>query len=449
MAIYLRVVRFFVFCVFALGLASTALIAQTDLGALRGHVQDQQGHPISGASVTLRNPATALDRTVQTDSSGDYSFTGIPLTGQYVLSATAPQFKTVEQSNIQLRAATTATVDFVLGISGEKTEVNVYGTTDTLPTDSNQVSTRLSQEKIEDTPVLERKITTLPLLNSSVRLSQTTGDLFLNETLFVINGTGRRQTTYQLDNTTANDMWGRQSAIAGLPFSAVQEFTVYTNATSAEWGWNAGTAVNIVTRSGSNNWHGDFVGMGSPEFSNANIPLTRQTAKQTLAQGSGMLSGPIVKDKTYFMVSGQYTNQNRPAVITSPVDPGTLYNGTFGQTLFLARLDQQLSKNNLLTLRGNFDRFSDTNPQDAVSGVTLPTAARVFTRNTYQAAITDTAVINSNTLNDARFQFLLGDPITQFIPVTPGPQLFVSAITRTANHAWPIWQITSTNTPTP
>ncbi len=426
MAIYLRVVKFFLFCVLALGFAPLPVVAQTDLGALRGHVQDQQGHAISGASVTLRNPATALDRTVQPDSSGNYSFTGIPLTGQYVLSAAAPQFKTVERSNIQLRAATTATVDFSLDISGEKTEVNVYGTTDTLPTDSNQVSTRLSQEKIEDTPVLERKITTLPLLNSSVRLSQTTGDLFLNETLFVINGTGRRQTTYQLDNTTANDMWGRQSAIAGLPFSAVQEFTVYTNATSAEWGWNAGTAVNIVTRSGSNNWHGDFVGMGSPEFSNANIPLTSKAAKETLAQGSGMLSGPIVKDKTYFMVSAQYTNQNRPAVITSPVDPGTLYNGTFGQTLFLARLDQQLSKNNLLTLRGNFDRFSDSNPQDAVSGVALPTAARVFTRNTYQAAITDTAVINSNTLNNARFEFLLGDPITQFIPVTPGPQLFVS-----------------------
>ena len=102
-------------------------------------------------------------------------------------------------------------------------------------------------------------------------------------------------------------MWGRQSMFAGLPFSAVQEFTVYTNASSAEWGWNAGTAVNVVTRSGSNDWHGDFVGMGSPTFSNANIPLAAKSAQETLAQGSGMLSGPIVKDKTYFMVSGQYT----------------------------------------------------------------------------------------------------------------------------------------------
>ncbi len=423
---WLRLLRRTLYALLACCLLPTIAFAQTDLGAVSGHVQDQQSRAISGASVNLRNPATNFDRTVQTNSSGNYSFLGIPLTGQYVLTVNAAQFKAVEQKDIFLRAQGTAVFDFTLTVSGANTQVNVYGTTSTVPVESNQVSTRLSQEKIEDTPVLERKITTLPLLNSSVRPSQTTGDLFLNETLFVINGTGRRQTTYQLDNTTANDMWGRQSAIAGLPFSAVQEFTVYTNASSAEWGWNAGTAVNIVTRSGSNDWHGDFVGMGSPAFSNASIPLAAKPAQETLAQGSGMLSGPIVKDKTYFMVSAQYTNQDRPAVITSPVDPGALYNGTFGQTLFLARLDQQISQNNRLTVRGNFDRFSDTNPQDAVSGATLPTAARVFTRNTYQAAITDTAIINSNMLNDVRFEFLLGSPITQFLPVTPSSQEFVS-----------------------
>ncbi len=421
-----RVVRSLLYLLLVCFLTSTCLLAQTNLGTVQGHIQDPQNNAIGGASVTLRNPSTAFERTVQTDSSGNYSFLGVPLTGSYVLTITAPNFNQAEQKDILLRAGGTAVLDFTLAVSGAKTEVNVYGTTGTVPTESNQVSTRLSQEKIEDTPVFERKITTLPLLNSSVRPSQTTGDLFLNETLFVINGTGRRQTTYELDNTTANDMWGRQSMFAGLPFSAVQEFTVYTNASSAEWGWNAGTAVNVVTRSGSNDWHGDFTGMGSPSFSNASIPLAAKPVQETLAQGSGMLSGPIVKDKTYFMVAGQYTNQDRPAVITSPVDPGAVYNGTFGQTLFLARLDQELSQTNHLSLRANFDRFSDSNPQDAVSGVALPTAARVFTRNTYQAAVADTWAINSNTLNDARFEFLLGDPITQFTPVNLGPQIFVS-----------------------
>jgi hypothetical protein len=419
-------VRLLFFAIFASCLLITSAPAQTDLGTVRGHVQDPQNKAIPGASVTLKNSNSGYSRTVETNAAGDYIFLGIPLTGHYLLTVSAPQFATAEQKEIFLRALGTAVFDFTLTVAPEKTEVDVYGTTSTVQAESNQVSTRLSQQKIQDTPILERKITTLPLLDSNVRPSQTTGDLFLNETLFVINGTGRRQTTYELDGTTANDMWGRQTMFAGLPFSAVQEFTVYTNASSAEWGWNAGTAVNVVTRSGSNDWHGDFVGMGSPAFSNANIPLTTQSAQQTWAQGSGMLSGPIVKDKTYFMVAAQYTNQNRPAVITSPVDPGALYNGTFGQTLFLARLDQQLTQNNWLMVRANFDRFSDSNPQDAVSGNNLPTAGRVFTRNTYQAEVDDDAFINSNTVNDARFEFLLGSPITQFTPVAPQPQAFVS-----------------------
>ncbi len=269
----LRAVVYLFLALSAVAWTSTYLMAQTNLGAVQGHVQDPQNKAIAGASVTLRNPSTAFTQTAQTDSSGYYSFIGVPLTGSYVLTVSAPQFQQAEQKDILLRAGGTAVFDFTLAVSGEKTQVNVYGTTDTVPTDSNQVSTRLSQEKIEDTPVFERKITTLPLLNSSVRPSQTTGDLFLNETLFVINGTGRRQTTYRTRQHHRQRHVGTADDVAGLPFSAVQEFTVYTNASSAEWGWNAGTAVNIVTRSGSNDWHGDFVGMGSPAFSNANIPL--------------------------------------------------------------------------------------------------------------------------------------------------------------------------------
>ena len=144
-------------------------MAQTDLGAVQGHVQDQQNKAIAGATVKLHNPSTAFERTVQTDSSGNYSFIGVPLTGSYVVTVTAPQFQQAEQKDIYLRAGGTAVFDFNLDVSAGKTEVNVYGTTGTVATESNQVSTRLSQEKIEDTPVFERKITTLPLLNSSVR----------------------------------------------------------------------------------------------------------------------------------------------------------------------------------------------------------------------------------------------------------------------------------------
>lgn len=238
------------------------LAAQTDLGAIRVHVQDQSGSSLAGATVTVRNPATSWERTAQTDGSGDYSFVGVPLTGQYTVSVAAAQFKTAQQNDVQLRAGSIATLNFALNVSGEKAVIDVYGTPGSLPTESNQVSTRFDLQKIEDTPVLSNKVSSLPLLNSSVRPAQTTGDLFMNETLYVINGNGRRQTTYQLDDTDADDSWGRQTMFAAVPFPVVQEFTVYTNATSAEWGRNAGTAVNVVTKVGHQRlarrlpWHG-------------------------------------------------------------------------------------------------------------------------------------------------------------------------------------------------
>ena len=412
------------------------LAAQTDLGAIRGRIQDQHGDAIAGATITVRNPATSWQRATQSDASGIYILTGVPLTGQYSVSASAPQFKAVQEDKVQLRAATTATVNFVLDVSGEKAEINVYGTPNSLPTESNQVSMRLDLRKIEDTPILSNKVSSLPLLNSSVRPAQTTGDLFMNETLYVINGNGRRQTTYQLDNTDADDSWGRQTMFAAVPFPVVEEFTVYTNASSAEWGRNAGTAVNLVTKSGTNDWHGDFVGMGRPAGTQANTPLTTHYAVNTMAQGSGTVSGPLVKDKTFLLASVQYSDQNRDAVITSPVMPGSVYTGDFGQWLALARLDQQISENNRLTIRANLDRFSDTNPQDAVSGVTLPTAARVFTRNTYQAALTDAATISPTLLNEFRFQLLVASPITRFIPVVSAPQEFVSGYYTNGESRW-------------
>jgi outer membrane receptor protein involved in Fe transport len=365
---------------------------------------------------------------MQTDQNGDFSFTGLPVTANYALKVQSSGFQPVEQQNIELRAGQAATVNLTLAVSGEQTQITVFGTPQSIDVETDQVTTRFDVQKIESTPVLNRKVTAIPLLDSAVRQSQTTGDLFINEILFVINGTGRRQTTYDLDNTDGNDSWGRQTMFAAVPFSVVQEMNVDKNSLSAEYGRNAGTAVDVVTKSGSNQWHGDFIGMGRPQGTEAKQPLAAVPAYNTAAQGSGMISGPIVKDKTFFLFSMEYTNQTRDAVITSPVAQGAIYPGNFAQTLLLARIDQQITKNNLLSLRGNFDRFTDSNPSDAVSGVTLPSAARNFARYTYQGALTDTATISPNLVNEARFEYLLGSPITQFLPVHQNPQLFVSGV---------------------
>ncbi|HET9792201.1 MAG TPA: carboxypeptidase-like regulatory domain-containing protein, partial [Candidatus Angelobacter sp.] len=241
--------------------AAVLSMAQTrDLGAVKGHIQDSQGAVVQGAKVELRNTVNGFSRSQSTDAAGNYAFTGIPLTGSYILIVQAQNFRNIEQRDINLRADVTAVINFTLTVEANAVSVDVYGTASSITTDSNEIGTRLDLAKIESTPILNNRLTTLQLLDSSVRLAQTTGDLFLNETLVAANGSGRRQTTYSIDNSTADDSWGRQTIFTALPFAAVQEFTILTSASSAEYGRTTSAAVNLVTKSGTEKLHGDFVG---------------------------------------------------------------------------------------------------------------------------------------------------------------------------------------------
>src|SRR4029077_13915091 len=88
------------------------------------------------------------------------------------------------------------------------------------------------------------------------------GDVFMNENLFTTNGSGRRQTSFEIDGSTGNDSWGRQTVFTNLPLASVQEMTVLENAFSAEYGATTGGVVNIVTRTGRPKDQGDFFGLG-------------------------------------------------------------------------------------------------------------------------------------------------------------------------------------------
>ncbi|HET9400225.1 MAG TPA: TonB-dependent receptor [Candidatus Acidoferrales bacterium] len=422
-----RAAAFYCLAAASLLLAARSVGAQTrDLAAVKGQVLDAQGMALASANVTLTNTDSGAVMETKTDAQGNYSFQGIALTGHYSIKAAEAGFSASEKAGLQFKAGETATVEFKLNVAAGSEQVVVLGTTEGVQADSAEVSDRLDGIKIESTPILNNKLTSLALLDSSVRPSQTTGDVFTNETLVVVNGGGRRQTTFSIDNTNADDSWGRQTIITTLPLTSVQEFTVLTNSVSAEYGRNAGAAVNVVTKSGTNNFHGDFLGMGRPAWSEASAPLATTKAENTLAEGSGTFGGPIVHDRTYFLLGAEFNDQNRDAVITSPVSPGSIFTGNFRQELFLARLDHKLTDSNKLTFRANLDRFYDTNPQDGVSGNNLPSTARTFVKHTYAAALSDDWTLSPNLLNEARLQWQLASPVTQFIPQFPQPQVSLS-----------------------
>ncbi|HKV07156.1 MAG TPA: TonB-dependent receptor [Thermoanaerobaculia bacterium] len=418
----LRSSYFRCFLIILLGLTAMSAWAQTPgIGAIRGRILDEAGAPVAGAEVTVTNQATGFSRTAQSDEQGNYVLPELPLTGTYQIRATKEGLLTQERSDIQLRAGQTAAIDVVLSGAEVEAAITVYGTAEGVQSDSPQLGTRLDAETIQETPVLGRKITALPLLNSAVRPARGTGDLFLNNTLFVIDGGGRRQTTFTVDGGTLDDSWGRQTIFTNIPLGALQEMTVLTNSFSAEYGRTTGGAINLVTRTGTNELHGDVVALSRPGGIQSDAPVTDQESHDELWQGSAFFSGPLVRDRVYWALAGEYSDQDRDSVITSALSPG-VFTGNYEQTLLFGRLDADLNESHHLLGRLSFDHFRDTNPADAVGGVALPSAARTFTRDTQAVLLGETAVFSGDVFNDARLVWEEGDPITEFEPANPSPQ---------------------------
>lgn len=414
------------------------LLGQTpDTATIHGRVTDQAGAAIPGAQVTIMNHVTGWQRSVQSDSFGSFSFAGLPITGTYTLTARKQNFATATLNDLSLIGGSTAQADLRLNVAGGETQVTVTGTVGEVRTDEPELGDLLSEQHIQETPLLNRRVTYLPLLEAANRPAINQGDIFTNQNLFTTNGTGRRQTWFEVDGSNAIDTWGRQTIFSNVPEDSVQEMTVLTNAFSAEYGYTAGSVVNIVTKSGGNQFHGDVLGLFRPSATEAKLSgFNSQTASSgndltndTLAQAGAGVSGPIgSSSKTYFSADFEYSWQNRASPVTSPIAPGNFI-GHYRGWLGFIRIDHQINAKNNLFFRSDADLFHDTNPNGAVGGNKLPTTDRVFKRRTYTEELGETAVLSSTLLNAAHAQFQLASPITEFSPTIYGTAFSVPILT--------------------
>jgi hypothetical protein len=430
-------------------------------------VVDQDGAVVKDAKISVTNTETGAARDAVSGDDGSATFPALSLTGEYKVSVNMSGFTAEEVSGLTLRAGEKATVKIKVVASGGKSEVTVYGTTEGVGS-TPQIGLPLGNKQIDETPILGRKVTTLPLLNSAFRQGKGTGDLFVNATYFITGAGSRRATTFTLDGANNDEGWGRQTAIATVPLGAVQEFAVLTNAFSAEFGWTAGPALNVVTKSGTNIFHGEGIFLFRPgdwqaeTFSTKNFcppsvtscvtPTTLQSINPVdipdeLKQYSGSFGGPIIKDKTFFFATADYTRQNRttflspalPAFVLPP-DGHLDYTGHYRQTLIDARLDHRLTSNQTLMFRTNIDRFDDDNPQDAVGGTSAPSVARRYARRAWTAQLNHTAVFSPHLLNEARFSYLHGDPVTLW-----EAQILSTTYTRSGSVPFTIGQSRASN----
>ncbi|HTV82294.1 MAG TPA: carboxypeptidase regulatory-like domain-containing protein [Acidobacteriaceae bacterium] len=413
---------------------SAVLCAQSpDTGALRGTVVDPSGAPLPGVTLTIEDAQHHVLRTVRTDAQGGFAAEALPAAQPLVVEASAAGFANAESSPLTLVGGSTAGLQLRMALASVHAQVVVTGAAGEVRTDEPQLGDTLTAAQMQATPLLNRRITYLPLLNAANRQAINQGDIFMNQDLITANGTGRRQTWFEVDGANADDMWGRQTIFTNVPIDAIAEMTVLDNAFAADYGFGEGAVVNIVSRTGGQHFHGDVLGLWRPSdpeaklsgFSTSTATSGNDIVNDTLDQGAATVSGPLTPSgQTVFLASGEYSYQDRASPVISPIAPGNFI-GHYRDLLGFLRFDRTLSDTQRVFLHLGADGFFDTNPNGIVGGNTLASVDRIFHRRTYTVEAGDTLALGSSAVNEARLQFQLASPITQFVPVVNGTEFVV------------------------
>jgi hypothetical protein len=321
--------RSFVPVFLCLGLC-LALLAQS-VSQISGTVKDASGSAIPGAEVTVTQTATGVTRTAQTDASGVYSLPSLPL-GPYRLEVKKEGFSTYLQSGIVLQVDTAPTIDPVMKIGALTETVQVEAAAAMVETHSTGVGQVVNSQDVVELPLNGREITQLITLAGGSNTVQygfgqapSSGNLissknYPNEALVSVAGGMLNGTTYLLDGGTHNDPFNNLNL--PLPFpDAIQEFKVETSSLPAEYGQHSAGAVNVVSKSGGNEFHGDAFEFVRNGYFNARDFFAPVSDNLKRNQFGGTVGGPIKKNKLFFFLGYQGTLIRSAPAATPAVVP--------------------------------------------------------------------------------------------------------------------------------
>ena len=322
-------VRFVLLCAFALLSVTTALSqAQSNAADLSGTIQDQNKAVVPGATVTARNKATNQTRTATSNDDGVYVFLNLP-PAEYEITVEATNFKKAVISSIRLTVGQSATLDVPLEIGQQSISVDITdAATEAIETSRTNVANTIDQQRINNLPINERSATGFALTISTVGRDNgrpigpapTSG---LN-----IGGQRGRSTLVQVDGAdfTDNSVNAARSTVSQ---EAVQEYQVTTNSYAPEFGRATGGIVNVVTKGGGNDIHGNvfgFIRHKTIQSRNAFAPLIDNDPGKkppfTRGQYGLTFGGPLVKDRTFFFYSFEQRRRQESGFFTGDIIGG-------------------------------------------------------------------------------------------------------------------------------
>jgi hypothetical protein len=286
--------------VITLSLASGTAFAQaTASSVLQGTVMDKSGAVIPGASVKATNNATGLTREMVTSGAGAYRFDLLP-TGTYEVRVTSKGFAVMAFKNVELTVGQTATIDAKLEPSQQAEIITVEGSgAPIIDVTKTDVSLPITTQQVQDLPLNGRDFVNLAFLAPGAKPVDSYDPTKNRVGVFAVNGSSGRNV-----NVTVNGIDNKDNTVGGpvmqLPLEAIQEFNISTQRFSAANGRSEGAAINVITKSGSNELHGSAYGFFRNEALNTKNALEETKSPYSRQQFGGSIGGPVKKDKLFF-----------------------------------------------------------------------------------------------------------------------------------------------------
>ena len=275
-------------------------------GDLHVTVKDPNGNLVTNATVTARDSAKAFQRSTTVNTEGEYRLLALP-PGRYTVTAEGPGFAKTEVSNVAITVGQMAELPLTLTVAGTKEVVNVSSEAEAVETQRSSSTDTIEQRRIDNLPINGRRYIDFALTDSRLARDDTPSIGAAPTSGLNMSGQRARANLVNVDGADAvdNSTNGIRSTVSQ---EAVQEFQIITNGYSAEYGRASGGVVNIITRSGSNDFHGDVYGyLRNRNFQAVNPFSTVSNPAYTRVQAGADFGGALQKDKTFYYFSYEGT----------------------------------------------------------------------------------------------------------------------------------------------
>jgi outer membrane receptor protein involved in Fe transport len=387
--------------------AAVPAVAQQTAGNVTGRVMDEQNAALPGVAVTAREVATGFVRSETTDGQGLYRLMALPV-GTYDIKYELASFAIHERKGVVVNVTQTVTLDVALKLATMSETVTVTGETPLIETTNSAVGGVVEVGRIESMPLNGRQFANLAVTIPGVALGFHSDPTKSTQFSPQINGGNGRNVNYQIDGGDNND-----DTVGGLlqlfPLEAIQEFAFVTSRSKAEFGRSQGGVMNIVTKSGTNNYRGSWFTMFRDKSMNAltQTEKTNEVDKQDYRryQYGGSFGGPLVRDRVHYFGAFERTQQDtKQAVTTLGLFPDLdgVYDTPYRETLVTTKVTMNLNPKHFLSVR--YGRNQNSQPYGA-SPNTAPNGWG-NSENTFNSInLNHNWVLGGSKLNEFIFQY--------------------------------------------